>query len=230
MSMPIYTQYEDGKAVYPACSEIRYLGTCEDSPRIIVTPRYKPIPSSIGGGEDSEPMDHLWVGESAIITGTLTEWNELVYEQCISRVNANAGFPGVDNRRGDMMIRGGYSYCLWLRFANAVKTVYANAFVPLGYRFPTAWMIGPDEHAIGNGANKRGIVFGAKASYEREAVTVGSQTTYAHQWLLYDAMMNYIPVDPCTAFVNGTTGQILTCGVGDTGVGVTTGQGWTRPA
>lgn len=200
---------------YPPCSAIRYLGTCEQAPRILVNPRYKPITASFSGGDDSAPIDFAGMGEDALISGTLTYWNELVFEQCVSRPLYNARTPGVGGNRGKLMIHQGLTFCLWLQFPYASKAYGTSLLMPGGYRFPTAWMLGPEDYSIGTSAAKRSIILHGHPTYERQSTLADGITTWRSHFLLYDALMAYIPSVPPV----GTDGALTTCGGGDIGGG-----------
>lgn len=228
-TLPTQTSFGVEAITYPRCDEIRYLGTCEFAPKILVNPRYLPISASIAGGSEAVPYDKFWMGEDALISGTLTMWNELVYEQVVSRPNASTGIPGKDSGRGRMMFQEGLCYSLWLQFPRSSKTVFSNAYVPAGYRFPAAWLGGPEEMAIGTGANKRAILFYGLAAYERKRTILGnSHVQYQSHFLLYDSLMTYLPTIPPTT----VDGSLTTCGIGDVGGGEPGfgNGGWSRPA
>ncbi len=227
---PLFDTFSNGALRYPNFADIRYLGTCEFAPRILVNPRYVPIQSSVAGGPDATPHDKFWMGEDALISGTLTDWNELVYEQVAARpVAAVGGVPGKDSGRGRMMVLEGLSYSLWVQFPYATaggrKAVYGTGGMPAGYRFPAAWLGGPEDMAIGTGANKRSIIFYGAAVYERvQTINGASQVIYNSHFLLYDALTTYLPSAPTSAAVDSVSGALLSLPVG------MTGNGGTRPA
>jgi hypothetical protein len=63
---------------------------------------------------------------------------------------------------GTMMHTEGYCFCLWLHFP------YFSKFgdLPQGYRFVSAYVMGPDNHVIGTQPNKRRIQFHCLGAYD----------------------------------------------------------------
>lgn len=133
--------------VAPGLSAPLFLGHAERSPSIQVRPSHSPIFSDLSG--QRVPLDYIYDGEEALISMDLTRFNEAVY-----RLIANRGTPGLGTRGldipgdiGTLLGTEGRAYPLWIRFPYSAKTAFSNATngaMPGGYRFPLAFLEGPD--------------------------------------------------------------------------------------
>lgn len=169
---------------YPNPQDIYFLGSCQQPPRILINPKFKPIFADIGGSE--VPYDWMFMGEDAAVFGVLNYWNESVYAKCASRP-----YPYLDTRGaqraagvGSLMVTQGFAYHLWIRFPYAAKPVFSD--MPGGYHFTAAWMSGPDEINPGTRSGKRAVAFHCARVYNAANGT----------WSLYDHDMTSVPVNP----------------------------------
>lgn len=152
-----------------------FLGTAEAAPEIHVRPLFAPVNNDIGG---ALPFDYIFHGEEADIVVDLTRWNEGVYAACAARPNSQDGTRGrfTSTDIGSLMATEGLTYGLWLNFPYVSKAAY-SVTMPAGYRFLSAFMIGPDTILPGTRANKRTCIFKAIRAF---APSDGTLRLYDH--------------------------------------------------
>lgn len=167
---------------YGTANTAAYLGCFERGCRSSFNPDFTPTMSDVAGGK---PHDHIYGGTDATIGGLLTVANWSVLTAVMSRPVAGANFgydpPGA---RGSLMVTEGLAYIVWVQFPYAAKAAYGG-FMPAGYRFPTAWLYGPDELETGTQPNKVGLAFYAQGKQQANG-----------GWLLCDSNFNGIPLVP----------------------------------
>ena len=117
------------------------LGTAENGPRIMIDPKWEDLFNDLGG---KTPFDKMYQGESAVVSATLTVWDELVYTALAARFSPGLT-RGIDipTARGTLMLTEGQSYPLWVQYPFVIKAAY-SASMPGCYRFNAAMLIGPD--------------------------------------------------------------------------------------
>jgi hypothetical protein len=122
-----------------------YLGTTERVPRLRIRAGWTPVFNDLTGGVI--PYDMLYEGEEAFITGDFTRFNETTIRLLQARPRH---FLQPTNRgtiqlldQGTLMLTEGYAFQLSMFFPYSSKLAFAG--MPLGYRFPAAWLEGPDD-------------------------------------------------------------------------------------
>jgi hypothetical protein len=130
-------RYETRTPVGFTTGRVFYLGTCEVTPQIEFRPYYKQIFLNEVG--HAIPWDKAYEGRDAVVSMTLTAWNEWAYALAVARTNARAGGgpPGVDraDAYGSLVGAEGLTWMLLLQFPFSGKPVFARAGMPPGYRF-----------------------------------------------------------------------------------------------
>ena len=132
-----------------------FLGHAEHGPTISVRPRYSPVYVDLAG--QTIPYDMVYDGEDAIVTATLTRWNQNVLD--LIEAIANDTASGIDDPGdiGSLMLTEGKAYELWLHFPYAAKPAFAD-MLP-GQRFPCAFLETDDSPALGTQAKKAHVVW-----------------------------------------------------------------------
>ncbi len=180
----------------PAKADILLLGTCETAPRIRVNPEYEPIMNDVAGVR--LPLDYSYQGKDAEIVGTLTDWNEAVYERLQKIVNATLGLDAFGDTGTIMQLEGGTCH-VWIHFPYTAKTTYTTLGQPPCYHFAACRPIG-EELSIGTTASKR--LFAVKADRWLNPAT--------HAMGLCDLSLgSYIPLNASTTYVNAITGVLV---------------------
>ncbi len=122
-----------------------FFGTTEDSPKQLINREWVPLRNALAG--PSMPADMTFQGETAIIRGDFTRWNESVFAAMQtppgSAVRGHMPFGSL----GTFMKSEGFSYPLIVRYPYR-GTKASMARMPTGYRFAAAWLGGPDD--LGN--------------------------------------------------------------------------------
>lgn len=178
-----------------------YLGVCKTTPRINFTPRFSQVMSDTAG--DQIPHDWIYSGKDANLFGDLTVWNWTTLLGVMARPNPvitgfvtglppgfgtdSANLTGVgQGSRGTLMVTEGWSYTLWVQFPYASKSAFGG-FMPAGFRFPTSFLIGPDDFDMGTKANEIRIAF-----------HMASKQAANGDWVLCDGNMTALPATPPT--------------------------------
>jgi hypothetical protein len=149
-----------------AGGSVRYLGTCEDAPRIQVKRAFRPVLNDIAG---DEPLDLSYLGRSAMISLPLNRYDEAVYALIDAMPNAQAIRRGeeIEGDVGTLMSQEGASCVLYVQFPYATKPAMAVGGMPRGYRFIRAVQIGPDDlFPLGTKARKVHLMFHAIRAYD----------------------------------------------------------------
>jgi len=118
-----------------------YLGTGEDPPEIRIRPAFRTI-KNVDFGHDAT-YDKAYMGRDAIITMTLSEWDEATYRIVAARMNTRALNPsnrGTDNADaiGSLLVSEGLALTLYLQFPTTQARTKING-MPDGYRFLCAY-------------------------------------------------------------------------------------------
>lgn len=148
-----------------------FLGHGERGPRIRIRRNYRDVFSDPGG--DAVPFDRANQGEMAVVSISLTRWNERTYRVMAAATTTGAG-GNLGNRGqqdpgelGSLMIAEGLAYELWLRFPFTAKTVYAAAGQPAGYHFWRAMLDQEDDlDDLGPKARRLGLVWTCLRSFD----------------------------------------------------------------
>jgi hypothetical protein len=178
-----------------------FLGHGERAPRIQVQRMYKPAHTDLAG---DVPHDKAFAGEWALVTLALSRYNESTLALIQDVAGANlVGTPptrgfNVPGERGSLMLAEGQAYPLYLRFPFAAKPVYqsaASGAMPAGYRFPAAYLGGPDDlFDLGlPNARKVGLVFECVAPFDptvTNAYGAGAFKLYDHNLSALPAAFN----------------------------------------
>lgn len=181
-----------------AKADIRYLGTCEQAPRIRLNPQYEGVVNEKAGIK--LPIDYSYQGEDGEVAGTLTEWNELVYER-IQNKPAQSGTLGknVVGDIGSLLQLEGYTFHTWIHFPYVTKVYGTTLSMPACYHFPACRAIG-EELSLGTVANKRLFAIAADRYYNAADCSI----------TVYDNVLNAsIPTAPCTTNVVANTGVLV---------------------
>lgn len=110
-----------------------YLGTAERAPFIDIVEAEEPWYTDEGG--HLNPVDFIFMGETATVTVLVTRFSQFVLDRVHSRPNPVNGTSG-RNRLKDFGHLAGLergSFPLYIDFPNAVLPIYAG--LPNGYRF-----------------------------------------------------------------------------------------------
>lgn len=134
-----------------------FLGHGERGPRIQVRPKFSPVYCDLGG---SVEIDTIYDGIDAIVSVTLTRFNHGVLRTCMDRGVAfsavSSGLEFIDDpgEMGTLMATENRTFQLWLLFPHAAKGAMAGTgtgnALPRGFRFTSSYMLGPDDHEVGN--------------------------------------------------------------------------------
>lgn len=139
-------------------SGVQYLGTGERAPKIRLNPEWDAVMNDLSGTK--LPMDYIFEGEEAFVGVTLTRWNQPVLDILRTRTN-RAAPPGftLPTDLGSLMVTEGLTVSLYLYFTFATKLAMVAAGMPAGYRFTSAFLMGPDDLERGTGPNKDQTMF-----------------------------------------------------------------------
>ena len=124
-----------------------YLGTTESAPNFQIKSYFNPVKNDWAG--DQQPFDMQYIGQTGLVTGDFTRFNNVLWQQMLSRPNG-AGTPGF-NVAGDLgafMVQEGWTFPLWLQ--NPYATLKASmAGLEAGIQFFNAILVGPDSKTLG---------------------------------------------------------------------------------
>ncbi len=188
-----------------------FVGFCETHPRVEIVPRFKNLRSDATG---DAPADVAWMGEEAFIFCDVIRFNEPTYARLASRPVFYQR-RGISSARdvGSLMVRNKLTYRLWLRFpaaafatmggfsgilpipfATGSATIPAARIpMPAGYRFPNAYLLGPDKlDPLGTLARKVQLVFHA-VRVRQGTVVRNNPAPLQAPYLLYDHDMYGLP-------------------------------------
>lgn len=180
----------------PAKADILYLGTCEGTVRIRVNPEYEPIMNDVAGVR--LPLDYSYQGRDAELVGTLTDWNEAVYQRLQKIVNSTLGTDAFGDIGTLMHLEGGTVHC-WIHFPYTAKSTYTALGQPPCYHFGACRPIG-EEMPVGTSASKRLFALKADRYYNPSDASMK----------LYDLSTgSYIPANASTTYVNAITGTLV---------------------
>lgn len=170
-----------------------FLGHDERMLAPMIRPYYSPHYSSLGG--EHIPMDMTYDGQDAMVSVNLTRFNEAVYLALASRAPGSRASPvvapGVDlpGDLGSLVILEGVAFQLWLRFPYSAKPAMAG--MPAGYRFPKAYVAGPDTLGnLGTGTRRTSVQFHCL----RETTIVPGAALGGVFHRCYDFNMSALPV------------------------------------
>ncbi len=103
----------------------RFLGTTVDGPEAFPKPIWRKLTSDQSG---EEVDDIAFMGEEAIVTAEVNRYNESIYASISSRPSFRTGRGFIrEFDIGQLMLRSGYCYPLWLRFPHSVKAALGNS-------------------------------------------------------------------------------------------------------
>jgi hypothetical protein len=160
----------------------KYLGTAERWPKITERPNFSPTFNDAGG---HVPFDVAYEGNEAFTVAQLSRWTEVVYAQLANRPHRSQFGRGtnVNGDIGTLMVQEGRTYPLWVWFPYAALKPAAFPDMPAGYRFPNAYLAGPDDlEPLGTTPRKVMLIFHALRGFD-----AGKNT-----FLLYDHDMSGI--------------------------------------
>ncbi len=139
--------YKDGSPVF--------FGHTEGSPEIDIEPDWEQVFVDLKGSK--KPYDFLYAGESALISGVFTRWNESVLSVMQARVAGTGGRRGHNGAAdiGTLMLTEGFSYPMWMQFPFATLKP-AMSTEPAGYHWFNVFLLGPDRLSS-NGTRPRKV-------------------------------------------------------------------------
>lgn len=144
---------------------ILFLGTGEEAPEINLHREYEPVRNDLSG--TVLPMDETYEGQEAMVSVVMNRFNWLTLLRCQTASEANFGSltPGSDvaGAIGSLMAQEGQTFPLYCVFPYATRASMAT--MPLGYRFWSAKMIGPDNIKGGTRNKKIHCQFKCMRSY-----------------------------------------------------------------
>lgn len=171
---------------YPSPGAMYFLGYCEKAPRVLINPKWIPLLSDLNGGQ--VPFDVSCAVSDAMISMTLTVWNEQVYKPLVATprgFSSTRGFWAAADV-GRLMLHEAYATAVWCYFPySTLKPFGAAFFQPAGYHFIATWPTG-EEIESGSKLSKRLL--------QLYAVPVYNPTNGT--WTLYDHTMTHIPAIP----------------------------------
>jgi len=151
-------------------SSATYLGTGERAPRVSIRREWEPLFNDIGGTRI--PFDYAFQGEEAFVTIQLTRWNQSTLTALKDVIGNAQGriVPGTtaDGDIGSLMATENLGRTLWVQYAYGAGQLAPHAamsdMVP-GYRFPCAFLQGPDDSEGGTDPAKELVTFHAIRQY-----------------------------------------------------------------
>lgn len=133
-----------------------FFGTCEKAPVIELHPSYTHVYNDIGGQQT--PFDSVYDGEYATVTGDFNRINENIYALMSEKArSANLRGSDIPGGIGRLMLTEGASFFLYVQFPYAFKLAFQNNIsgpMPLGYRFPCAFLDTDSMPDLGTKARK----------------------------------------------------------------------------
>lgn len=174
---------------YPAKSDIKYLGMCEQAPQRTTVANHQPLMTDATG--PAVPYDQMFVGETGIIAGQLVVWNEVILNLIRTRPFFG-GTPGTfaAGSIGTLLLTEGYTMHLWLMYQYYSKAIFGGDGATVrGYHYPCVTLVGPDQDDLGAKINRRHVQFQAWPAFKLSDGTS----------ILYDTTMTSIPLYPPTA-------------------------------
>src|SRR5207249_3820822 len=94
-------------------------------------------------GRGQAPWDASWLGEAAVVSVTVSRWNEDILEKIQARPAGRGRGKWHVRDTGRLMLSEGWAAPLWLKFSHRTLQVI-NEGQPAGYRFPRTFVSGPD--------------------------------------------------------------------------------------
>lgn len=174
-----------------------FLGTAESFPRQQHRPKFGEVKNDLAGSQ--QPLDQHFQGSDAILSVTLTYWNDNVF-QSLEKVPSSA-LTGTGNGAGvgtysfldlgTMMLAEGQAFPVWFVYP-AARSHTAMASLPAGYRYPTCIFRGPWEAEGGTKELKRQAIFHAQPKWN---ASTGLFT-------VYDYDMSALPGTPPGTAIN----------------------------
>jgi hypothetical protein len=166
-----------------------FVGHAEQGMSIDIRAGWEPVMNDLAGTK--VPFDMSYQGEEAILSGTLTRWNEAVVAAMAARWNAQASFLGGPQRgsentfaRGTLMLTEGAAFPIWLNFP--LSSIAAFATLPDGYRFAAGFLESPDRLEPGTRPYKIQMIWHCLAVF----------TPSNGSFLLYDHDMSAVAALP----------------------------------
>lgn len=136
------------------------------------------------------PYDMLFSGEEAIVSVTLTRWNEPVYAAIANKANLG-GVRGTESgvSRGTLMLTQGIAAPLWISYP--FNTLAPFTTLPAGYHFYAAFLESPDRLNPGVRAYKIHLQWHCLAVYfAGQVLSTGlGGGIVGNGFLLYDGVM-----------------------------------------
>jgi hypothetical protein len=151
-----------------------FLGHSEVGFTIEERPEWEPVICDLAGTKI--PFDIQDMGEDAVVHGTLTRWNEPVFNKLLAHPRSG-GTPGrnISGDRGFLMQQEGGAVPIWLVFPYVAKPAMAAGGMPPGRRYPFAVVQQKSMAPCGSKALKRLVVFHCLPAFN---VATGSFTLY----------------------------------------------------
>jgi hypothetical protein len=162
------------------------LGWCEKFPTIQIRPSYSPVFVDIGG--QMVPLDWMYQGEEALVSGDIIKWNENTYANIAAKSNRATPVRGYNGpgEMGTLMVGEGVAYPLWLRFPYTGKAAFQQAVsgsMPAGYRFVASFLMNDDMPQLGTAARKIHLVWHCVRVFDPTVITsvgLGSLKLFDH--------------------------------------------------
>lgn len=156
-----------------------YLGTAESAPVIEERPEYEPLMNDLGGSR--KPFDFSHQGVDAIVSATLTRWNDNVMNilRNVPRHGTGVLAPGTSafGDIGAFMVFEGAAYPLWVTFPYSAKVAFSSRGMVSGYRFFNAFLESPVAQNVGTRPRKFHLIWYAARAYNPRT---GAMVCYDH--------------------------------------------------
>ena len=199
MAIPYSTRVCLLHVTFPGSTAALFLGTGEDGVTIEEHPDFAPVMNDLSGPR--KPFDMMYCGNEAIVSVTLTRWNEPIHASLAAYGHPNTSIRGKDNPldRGTLMLTEGKTFMLYVTYPSVAGIIaapvppYAAQGLPAGYRFFACHLMAPLRLLPGTRPYKVQMVFHAVSTYSSpsgpsdSAFAVAKLTTApAQSFALYD--------------------------------------------
>jgi hypothetical protein len=160
-------------------SGFAYLGTTEAGVDAAFQPIFEDVPNDLTGGPGGQPIDVQFLGETVLISGVLTRWNEAALLLCQSRTyrgvagRGQQGFGAI----GAFMALENHGFALCVTAPYVTKPQMRAGGLPPCYRLPAAYAAG---ESIRLGTRAKRVAFQFRAFPLFAPINGGSSLLYDH--------------------------------------------------
>lgn len=165
-----------------------FVGNVERTVAIEFRPTYTPVMCDLGG--QRVPVDQIYDGEDAVISGDLTRFNESVYQLMTTYPGSKQGGAAtrginVPGDIGSLMLTEGLTFQLWIDCTYKNKAFQAGAAgtgIPRCYHFLNTYCANDSLPTLGTTAKKVNLRWHCLRSFTLD----GANNFGLGRWSLYD--------------------------------------------